>query len=159
MANLTDKFDVLRGWHPGGDSSIDHSFEPKEVASVPVTLLPGTIVERKSTGLVEAGVGTVDVTPGTGVPKKLYVVLEGNGEDLSTQFVDKVVCLSGKLVVRTDKIEAGETFAVGQMVSVGHATAGLLEDHNGTTEVTQIVGHVLANNVTANGTIDVFLDL
>lgn len=157
MANLNDKFDVLKGWHPGGDASIDHSFEPEEVAGVPVTLLPGTIVERDSSGFVNAGVGTANVTPGTGLPKKLYVVLEGNGYDYSTQFVDKVVCLSGKLVIRTDKIKSGDTFAVSGAVQVGHGGVGLLEDHGGGT--TQAVGTVLANDVTANGTIDVIVDL
>jgi len=158
MANLNDLFDVLRGWHPGGDSSVDHSFEPLEVAGVPVTLLPGTIVERQAaTETVDAAVGTVDVTPGTGLPKKLYVVLEGNGEDLSTQFVDKVVCLSGKLVLKTDKIDSGSTFPVNGPLMVGHTTAGLLEDHDGSAK--QYVGIVLQNNVAADGTITVEVDL
>lgn len=157
MANLNDKFDVLKGWHPGGDSSIDHSFEPKEVAGVPVTLLPGTIVTRDSNSVVDAGVGAVNVTPGTGLPNKLYIVLEGNGEDYSTQFVDKVVCLSGKLVIKTDKIDGGSSFPVDGPLMVGHTTAGLLEDHDGTTK--QYVGRVLENNVATDGTIVAEIDL
>lgn len=155
MANLDDKFDVLKGWEPGGDASIDQSFPPEVVGSAPVTLLPGTIVTVDANGYVNAATSPADVSLGTAQPLQVYVVLEGNGDDYSAQFVEKVVCLRGKLTVKTDKLAAAQTFPVAGKVSYD---SGLLEDA-GAAATTQVIGTVLENNVATDGTIVVELDL
>lgn len=155
MANLDDKFDVLKGWEPGGDASIDQSFPPEVIGGTAVTLLPGTIVTLDASGFVNAATSPADVTLGTAQPLQVYVVAEGNGDDYSAQFVEKVVVLRGKLTVRTDKLAAAQTFPIGGAVSYD---TGLLEDA-GAAATTQAIGTVIANNVATDGTIDVELDL
>jgi hypothetical protein len=156
MANLNDKFDVIKGWEPGGDASIDQSFPIAYDGGAPVTLLPGYIVT------VDAADGTVDVatTPasvalGTANPLQVYVVVEGNAHDTAPQFLEKVVCLRGKLTVKTDKLDSGQTFPVAGGVTF---TNGLLQDKAGNAN-TQLIGTVIENNVAVDGTIVVELDL
>lgn len=146
MTILNSKFDVLRGWTPGGDAAIDESLPPFVSGGSPVQLAAGTIVELKSDG-------TVDVPAASDASAKpLYIVAEGN-DDFSADYVGKVLCLRGKLQVRTDKFAAAQTFTVG--TGVGVNTSGLLIDVGATLRV----GHVLADDRTTNGTIDVELDL
>ena len=97
----------------------------------------------------------VDVTLGTAQPPQVYVVLEGNGQDTSAQFLEKVVCLRGKLTVKTDKLAGAQTFPVNGKVSYA---AGLLEDAGGTA-TTHVIGTVLENNVATDATIVVEMDL
>lgn len=155
MANLSDKFDVLRGWEPGGDASIDQSLPPVKSGGVPVTLLPGNIVVMDSNGEIDVATSPADVSLGTANPPQVYVVLEGNGADTSTQFVEKVVVLRGKLTVKTDKLGTAQSFPRAGKVTYD---AGLLMDH-GATATTHQIGTVLENNVATNGTITVELDL
>ena len=155
MASLTDKFDVLRGWEPGGDAGIDQSLPPKKTVGVPATLLPGNIVTMDVNGDVDVATSPADVTLGTANPLQVYVVLEGNGQDYSPVFVEKVVCLRGKLTIKTDKLTPAQTFPLGGGVT--YAT-GLLSDH-GATDTTQMIGTVLANNISVDGTIVVELDI
>jgi hypothetical protein len=93
----------------------------------------------------------------------VYVVIEGNGDDFSARFVDKVVCLRGKLTVRTDKLDIGSSFPVTGAVSY---YSGLLRDKPASggvapapTGTDQQIGTVIANNVAVDGTITVELDL
>lgn len=155
MANLDDKFDVIRGWEPGGDASIDQSLPPKKNVGVPVTLLPGTVVVMDANGDIDVASTAADVTLGTATPAQVYVVVEGNGSDTSAQFVEKVVCLRGKLTVKTDKFNGAHSFPVAGRVTFN---SGLLEDRAGTA-TTQDVGVVIENNVASDGTIVVELDL
>jgi hypothetical protein len=155
MANLNDLFDVLRGWEPGGDASIDQSLPPFVSGGTPVTLLPGYIVTVDANGFVDVASTPADVTLGTAQPLQVYVVLEGNGQDTSAQFVEKVVCLRGKLTVKTDKLTGAQTFPVGGKVTYA---SGLLSDAGGTA-TTQVIGTVLENNVATDTTITVELDL
>lgn len=155
MASLNDKFDVLRGWEPGGDASIDQSLPPVKVMGVPVTLLPGYIVSMNTAGEVNVATSPANVTLGTANPTLVYVVLEGNGQDYSTQFVEKVVCLRGKLTVKSDKLTPAQTFPINGKVTYA---SGLLSDH-GATATTHQIGTVLANNVATDGTITVELDI
>lgn len=155
MASLNDKFDVLRGWEPGGDAGVDQSLVPVKVGGVSVTLLPGYIVSMNSSAEVNVATSPANVTLGTANPPLVYVVLEGNGSDYSTQFVDKVVCLRGKLTVKTDKLNTAQSFPVNGKVTYSN---GLLSDHGGTATTHQI-GTVLANNVATDGTITVELDI
>jgi hypothetical protein len=155
MANLNDKFDVIRGWEPGGDASIDQSLPPNAPGGTPVTLLPGYIVDVSATGTVDVATSPADVTLGTAQPLQVYVVLEGNGQDTSAQFVEKVVILRGKLTVKTDKVAGAQSFPISGKVSYA---SGLLEDA-GASATTQVIGTVLENNIATDGTIVVELDL
>lgn len=150
MAALNDKFDVLRGWDVGGDASVEESFPARLVSSVPVTLAPGVIVTLASTGFVDvATTGDITATP----PLLVWVVVEGNNFDYSTKFLKKVVCLRGKLTLKTDKLAAAQTFPINGRVSF---SAGLLTDCGATD---QSIGRVSANNVATDGTITVQVDL
>jgi hypothetical protein len=155
MAALTDKFDVLRGWEPGGDAGVDQSFPPNAPGGVPVTLLPGYIVTLSASGTVDVATTPANVTLGTADPRQVYVVVEGNGADFSARFVGKVVCLRGKLTIRTDKLGVAQTFPVAGKVTY---SAGLLMD-KAPAATTQVIGTVIANNVATNGTIDVEIDI
>ena len=146
MTILNSKFDVLRGWTPGGDAGIDQSIPPRIVAGVPVSLPAGLIVALRSDG-------TVDVPASLAATwKPFYVVASGNN-DFDAQYVGKVVCLRGKLTIRTDKLAAAQTFPVGGPVSAD--TSGMLVDAGANYRI----GFVLANNIVTDGTIDVELDI
>jgi hypothetical protein len=155
MAALTDKFDVIRGWEPGGDASIDQSLVPVTSGGVLVTLLPGYIVSMNTSAEVDVATSPASVALGTANPLQVYIVLEGNDTDFSTQFVGKVVCLRGKLTVKTDKLNVGQTFPINGAVTY---SAGLLSD-KAAGATTQQIGVVLANNVATDGTITVELDI
>ena len=150
MAALNDKFDVIRGWEPGGDASVDQSLPIHKVAGVMVTLLPGYIVEVAPGGDID-----VSTSPNLAIadPIQVYVVLEGNGSDLSPRFLEKATVLRGKLTLKTDKVQPAQVFAVGSPVSF---SSGLLKDKAANE---QIIGYVLANNLTSDGTINVEVDL
>jgi len=152
MANLDDKFDVIKGWEPGGDASIDQSLPPKKTAGVPATLLPGTIVTMDAAGDIDVATTPANVSAAEAAIQ-VYIVLEGNGVDTAPQFLEKVVVLRGKLTVKTDKLKASQTFAVASKVSFD---AGLIQDHSGTL---QAIGTVLENNVATDGTIVAEIDL
>lgn len=154
MAALNDKFDVLRGWEPGGDAGVDQSFQPALSGGVPVALLPGYIVHLSASSTVDVATSPADVSLGTANLPQCYVVLEGNVDDYSAQFVNKVVCLRGKLTVKTDKIDSS-AFAVASAVTY---SAGLLTEKLAAA-TTQQIGTVIANNVSVDGTITVELDL
>lgn len=153
MANLDDKFDVLKGWEPGGDASIDQSLPPKKTAGVPATLLPGTLVTMDSNGDIDVATTPANVSASEANTLQVYIVLEGNGVDTSTQFLEKVVVLRGKLTVKTDKLAGSQTFGITGLVTFD---TGLLRDHSGTE---QAIGVVLENNISTDGTLVVELDL
>lgn len=155
MAALNDKFDVIRGWEPGGDASIDQSFPPALSGGLPVTLLPGYIVQLSPLGEVDVATTPPSVALGTANVPPVYVVIEGNSPDFSARFVGKVVCLRGKLTLKTDKLAPAQVFAVGGGVTY---TAGLLTDKLPTATTHQI-GVVIANNIAVDGTIVVEVDL
>lgn len=146
MTILNSKFDVLRGWTPGGDAGIDQSIAPRISGGSPVSLPAGLLVVLRSDS-------TVDVPAALDANwKPYYVVAEGN-DDYSAQYVGKVLCLRGKLTIKTDKLAGGQTFPVAGPVAV--STAGLLVDAGANYRV----GFVLANNVATDGTLVVELDI
>jgi len=155
MSVLADVFDVIRGWEPGGDASVEHSLPPELVMGVPVTLLPGYVVVQDVAGDVNVATSPGNVTLGTANVPQVYVVVEGNSSDTSAQFVGKVVCLRGKITCKTDKLNLGQTFPVAGQVTY---SAGLLSDKAGGA-TTHSIGVVLENNVATDGTIVVDFDL
>lgn len=146
MTITNSKFDVLRGWTPGGDAGIDQSLPARVVAGTPVSLPAGLIVVLRSDG-------TVDVPAALDTAAKPYYVVASGNNDFDGKYTGKVVCLRGKLTIRTDKLAAGQSFPVAGPVAVD--TSGMLVDAGANTRV----GWVLANNVSVNGTIDVELDI
>lgn len=155
MAAVNSKFDVLRGWEPGGDASIDQSFPPIRVNGVQVRLDPGVIVALNAQTEVSVATSPASVALGTASKPQVYIVLEGNGVDTSPRFVEKVVCLRGKLTVKTDMLGPNQAFPVNGQVTY---QMGLLVDQ-GPTATTHSVGTVIANDIVADGTITVELDL
>jgi hypothetical protein len=155
MAAVNDKFDVLRGWEPGGDASIDQSLPPIKVGGVPVTLLPGYIVALNANTEIAAATSPANVGLGTATEPLVYIVVEGNGVDTAPRFVEKVMCLRGKLTVKTDKLGPNQAFPVNGKVTYNN---GLLMDH-APTATTHNIGTVLANDLAADGTVTVELDL
>lgn len=149
MSNLSDKFQVTRGWTPGGDAGPDDCLPPHISGGSPVTLLPGNIVELLSDGTVD--VATTVVLPAA--TPQLFVVVEGNTVDFSAEFVGKVALLRGKINVHTDKLAAAQTFPVAGPVSY---TAGTLKDAGATDHV---IGFVTSNTVSTDGCIDVSMSL
>ena len=155
MAAVNDKFDVLRGWEPGGDAGIDQSLPPVKVGGIPVPLLPGYIVAVNSNTEVATASSPPSVALGTAATPLVYIVVEGNGVDTSPKFVEKVVCLRGKLTVKTDKLGPSQAFPVNGKVTY---QGGLLVDQ-AATATTHCIGTVLANDLAADGTITVELDI
>ncbi len=153
MSNLNGKFDVLRGWDIVGDATVAPSLPPYVSGGVPVTLAPGNIVYLRSDGTVDVATTGAVTTPDDADALRLYVVVEGNDVDYSAQFVGKVVCLRGNCTVKTDKFDVADAFPVAGKVSF---VAGLLTDFAATN---QVIGVVLENNVTVDGTITVELTL
>lgn len=155
MAAVNDKFDVLRGWEPGGDAGIDQSLPPVKVGGVAVSLLPGFIVALNSQTEVNVATSPVSIALGTAQKPQVYIVIEGNGVDTAPRFVEKVVCLRGKLTVKSDKLGPSQSFPVNGKISY---SAGLMVDA-GPTATTHVIGTVIANDLAADGTITVELDL
>ena len=151
MAALNSKFDVLRGWAPGDDACVDQSLTP-----VTGTVFEaGDVVMLNGSGEATLGASAADVTPGTGLANQLYLVVEGNAIDFSGQFVNKVVCIRGKLTVQIDSTKYTGTTSVGTPVKVvGGAFESMLS-----TGLEQMVGHVFADNSLTNGTIVLEIDL
>lgn len=146
---LNDKFQILRGWAPGEDASVDQSLPPSVVLGVPVQLIPGNIVALQPDGTVNVGTSP-DIT--TDPPLLVYVVVQGNTEP-SGSFTNKVVCARGKMTLKTDKIAPAQAFPVNGQVSYSN---GLIIDAAATS---QVLGRVLANNITMDGTVTVEVDL
>lgn len=146
MTILSQKFDVLRGWTPGGDTPVDHSFTPALSGGSPVQLPAGTFV-------VLGSAGTVDVPGATSATILPYYCVVAGNDDFDGEFVNKVVTLKGSFCIRTDKFEASQTFTVGLGVAV--SANGLLIDPT----TNYRVGTVVADNRTVNGTIDVDVTL
>ncbi len=150
MSNLSDKFQVTRGWTPGGDAGPDECLPPYINSGTPVTLLPGNIVYLRGDGTVDVAT-TVNVS--SAVPPQLYIVVEGNTVDFSADFVGKVALLRGKINVHTDKLASSQTFAVGDPVSY---TSGTLQDAGANDHV---IGYVTSNTISTDGCIDVAMSL
>lgn len=146
MTMLTSKFDVLRGWTPGGDAAIDQSIAPRVIGGVAVSLAAGLLVVLRSDS-------TVDVPAALDANWKPYYVVASGNDDFDAQYVGKVVCLRGKLTIKTDKLAAGQVFPVAGPVAVD--TSGMLVDAGANWRV----GFVLENNVSTDGTITVELDI
>lgn len=143
MSILNNKADVLRGWTPGGDSAIDQSL-PVQAA---LTVSPGMIVAYQATGVV-----ALPAAPSANW-QPLYYVQEGNTtSEFDTNFVGKVLCLRGKLTVKTDQLVAGGLTVGGPVTcdAAGRIIAG---------GANYRIGFLLENNIATDGTITVELDI
>lgn len=89
----SSKFDVLRGWKPGGDSNVDPAIAP----ATGVTFSPGMFGHLHTDGTL-----VMPDAPGAGW-QPLYLVINGNtANEYDTNFVGKVQCLRGTLTIKTD---------------------------------------------------------
>jgi len=159
MAALNSKFDVLRGWAPGDDACIDQSFPPEAPGGVTTAFEAGDLVTLNSSGEAMAATSPADVTLGTADPLQVYIVLEGNAIDFSGQFVNKIVCLRGKLTVQIDSTKLGAgAFAVNDAVSYNSGQF-IVKPGSGLGSTTQRIGTVIANNTSTNGTVILEIDL
>lgn len=143
MSILNSKVDVLRGWTPGGDAGIDQSLG----VTAAVTLNPGSLAALQTTGLLNLpAAASANWQP-------LYFIVEGNtANEFDTNFVGKVLALRGKLTVKTDQFVIGG-MTIGGAVSVNNAGQFINAGANFR------VGFLLENNVAADGTITIELDI
>ncbi len=142
---LSSKFDVLRGGLREG--SIDESFPVKVTAGVPVTLIPGTVVQLQPDGTVDKAT-TPNMTNADA--KAPWLVVEGN-DDYSAKFVGKVVCLRNNVVVRLDPANfVPGTYPPTTPVSFDAGRFKVAAATN------QIIGEVISNDTALDGTITVY---
>lgn len=143
MTILNSKVDVLRGWTPGGDAGIDQSLPPVSGS----TFAPGSAVALQSTGEVD-----LPAAP-SATRQPIYFVVEGNtAHEYDTDFVGKMLCLRGKLTVKTDVyLSAG--LAVGGPITVNASGQFIAAGAN------YRYGFLLADDTAVDGTITIELDL
>ncbi len=143
---LDSKFDVLRGWPQQG--ALDESFTIHQTVSGTDDALPsGTVIKVGTDGkAVAATTPNRSTTEGAAT----WVVVAGN-DDLSSQFVHKVVGLRANAMFRLDpaNFNAG-TYTPGAKLtfSAGKWQVATTND--------QIIGEVIADNTATDGTIDVY---
>jgi hypothetical protein len=143
MSILNNKFDVLRGWTPGGDAGIDQSLPVQNA----LTISPGMIVALQSTGVV-----ALPAAPSSAW-QPLYVVVEGNtANEFDTNFVGKALVLRGKLTIKTDVLLASG-LTVGSPVTCNAAGQIITAGAN------YRIGFVLENTISVDGCVTVELDI
>ncbi len=143
MTLLSSKFDVLKGWTPGGDAGIDQTLPPAQAGGVNKTFVAGSFVVLQSSGVVD-----VPSAPST-TWQPVYLVIEG--ADFDSVYTGMITCLRGKLTIKTDQVSGSVTVggpltvnASGQLVAAGANTR---------------YGYVLADNTSVDGTITAELDI
>jgi hypothetical protein len=145
MALLNNKFDILRGWPSSG--AFDVTFPAHVTSGVADTLPPGSVVSVQSDGSV-ALASTPDLTAADALP--VWVVIEGN-TDFSGTFLGKVVCLRGNAVFRLDASNfAAGVYAVGTLLSFDSGQFKVAATKE------QVIGEVLKNDISVDGTLQVF---
>lgn len=146
MALLNSLFDILRGWPREG--AIDETF-PVHITTGAYDLLPpGTVVVYDPT----TGTAIAATTPNRSAADALptWVVLESN-TDFSGQFLQKVVCIRANAVLRLDpaNITTG-SYIRGALLSFAAGIWTVAATTN------QIIGEVLEDNRTVDGTLKVY---
>ena len=146
MALLNSLFDILRGWPREG--AIDETF-PVHITTGSYDLLtPGMVVNYDpSTGTAIAAT-TPDLTGADAIP--VWVVIESN-TDFSGQFLQKVVCIRANAVLRLDpsNITTG-SYTRGALLSFATGIWTVAATKN------QVIGEVLEDNRTVDGTLKVY---
>ena len=116
MSNLADndRFQVLHGWVPGDSATITRTFDVALNGGVPEALEPGMLVM-----LDGSGDAIPAATPATA--KSIYLVVEGNVVDTSTQsfadLVHKVACVRGSVTITTPRFDTGAAIVAGSPLS------------------------------------------
>jgi hypothetical protein len=143
MSVLASKFDITRGY-PNG--ALEEDFPIKKTGTTYETIPAGHLVvpEADAAGAAVISAGTTPDTSQTD-NAPVWLVVEGN-DDFSGDYVKKAHCLrlGSGLIWETDQFAAG-TYAVSTPVSF---SAGKIKV-KGSNE--QIIGYVVANEVTARG--------
>lgn len=133
----SSKFDVVRGWTPGGDASVDPAIAP----GAGLTFSPGMFGHLHTDGTL-----VMPDAPGAGF-QPLYCVINGNtADEYDTNEVGKVQCLRGNFTIKTD-VYVAAGLAVGGPLTVD--ASGQLIAAGGNFRV----GFVLEDNTLIDGTI------
>jgi hypothetical protein len=145
---LNSKFDILRGFPKEG--AIDESFGIHQTTPGTDDALPmGMVIVVGTDGKAVAA-----TTPNRSTTNavKTWVVIEGN-DDLSSQFVSKVVALRSNAMLRLDpsNFNAG-TYTPGVALTFSAGKWQPAATNN------QVIGFVVKDNTAADGTIDVMYD-
>ena len=146
MSLLNNLFDILRGWPREG--AIDETFPVHITGGTYDALTPGmVVVYDPSTGTVEAAT-TPDLTGADAIPT--WVVIETN-QDFSGTFLQKVVCIRANAVFRLDpsNITTG-SYTRGALLSFSSGIWTVAATKN------QVIGEVLEDNRTVDGTLKVY---
>jgi uncharacterized protein YaiE (UPF0345 family) len=142
---LASKFDILRGYPREG--AIDEVFPVNQTSPPAYDALPsGSVITVNSSG--NAVLATTPNRSSTN-PVAVWVVIEGN-DDFSGTFLEEVTCLKGNAELKLDpsNLNAG-AFTVGEYVTFSSGKWSVATTNN------QIIGFVLANNVSVDGTVTV----
>ena len=136
MSNLSNKFDILRGWPDG--SAIEESFQ----LSTASTLVEGLMIVEDS---VHAGYVILPTSiPANGAvtgPEKFRMIIQGN-DQFDGAFTQKCVTLRGDFTVQTDQFVYDAGMTPGTLVTVSvaaDATKGQLIKEAGNA---QVVGEI-----------------
>ena len=139
----SSKFNVLRGWTPGGDAGLDPALPP----GTGLTFTPGSFGRVHTDGPL-----IFPAAPSTAQQPLMLVVNGNTTNEYDTNFVGKVQCLVGKFIIKTD-VHTGGGFTRGAQLTV-NAAGQLLVD-----AVNLRVGYVLEDNTSVDGTITAVIDI
>lgn len=153
MSILASKFRVLRGWKPGDVIPAVDNVQAHATAGVIDTLPGGTIVTRLGDGTWGVPASVVTAANKAITSPDIRIVLSGTDDFDSIATSGLMVVGRGNLRVRVSNLAAAQTFPVGGAVS--YNTSGQFTDAS----TNMVIGHVNANNVNTDGTIDIDLAL
>jgi len=140
---LASLFDILRGYPREG--AIDEVFPVNQTSPPAYDSLPsGTVITVNSSGNAVAAT-TPNLSSANYVPT--WVVIEGN-DDFSGTFLEEVTCLRANAELKLDpsNLNSG-SFTVGTLVTFSSGKWSPATTNN------QIIGEVLSNNQSVDGTI------
>jgi len=153
MSILNSKFRVLRGWKPGDVIPSVDTVQAHATAGVTDSLPAGTVVTRLGDGTFGVPASVVTAANGGITRPDLRVVFSGSDDFDSIATGGKILVGRGNFKLRVSNLANGQTFAVGGGVS--YNTSGQFVDAG----TDMVIGHVEANNVATDGTIDIDLAL
>ena len=153
MSILNSKFRVLRGWKPGDVIPAVDNVQAHVTTGVVDTIPAGSVVTRHADGSYIMAAATVTAANAATQKPDVRVVFSGTDDFDSIATGGKMVVGRGNFRVQVSNLAGGSTFPVGGPVSFN--TSGQYKDAGSD----MIIGRVVSNNVTADGTIVIDLAL
>lgn len=153
MTILASKFRVLRGWKPGDVIPAVDNVQAHVTGGVTDSLPAGTVVAPQGDGTYGVPASVTTAANGGITRPDIRVVFSGTDDFDSVATGGKIVVGRGNFRLRVSNLAGGSTFPVEGPVS--YNTSGQFKDAG----TDMIIGRVVANNVTADGTIDIDLAL